>query len=228
MLADAGAAVAVTARRADKLAETASLIEAAGGRAVTAAMDVTDQASVKAAFAAAEAALGPVSVLINNAGIARPALALKMDPADWDAVVDTNLTGAWRVAQEAARRMAAAGSGGAIVNIASVIGQRQMGGQAAYAAAKAGLIQVTKTLAMELARHRIRVNALAPGYVETEMNRDYFATDAGKRMIQRIPQGRLGRLEDLDGPLLLLASDASAYMTGAVVSVDGGHLVSSL
>ena len=228
VLAKAGALVAIGARRADKLAETKSMIEDAGGKVQTMAMDVTDPASVTAAFAVAEEALGPISILINNAGLTRPALGLKMDEADWNMVIDTNLNGVWRVAQEAARRMVEAKIGGTIINLASIIGQRQMTGQASYAAAKAGVIQITKTLAMELARHNIRVNALAPGFIETDMNRDYFATDAGQRMIASIPQRRHGRLDDLDGPLLLLASEASAYMTGAVVTIDGGHMVNSL
>ena len=228
VLAAAGAAVALTARRTDRLGEAVAGIEAAGGRAVAAAMDVTDRASVEAAFDAVEAALGPATVLVNNAGIASPAPALEVEEDDWDAVVQTNLSGAWRVAQEAARRMVRAGTGGAIVNIASIVGQRQIAGLVSYAAAKAGLIQVTKILALELAGHGIRVNALAPGYVETDMNREFFRAEAGQRIVKRIPQRRLGAPEDLDGPLLLLASDASRYMTGAVVAVDGGHLVSSL
>ena len=228
VLSQAGAKVALTARRVDRLQSAAAEVEAAGGRAACAAMDVTVRTSVAAAFDDLEAALGPITVLVNNAGIAATAPALEVEPDDWDAVVDTNLSGAWWVAQEAARRMVKSGTGGSIINIASIVGQRQAGGLVSYAAAKSGLIQVTKTMALELARHNVRVNALAPGYVGTEMNKEFFDSDPGQRLIRRIPQRRLGALADLDGPLLLLASDASAYMTGSVVNVDGGHMVSAL
>ena len=136
--------------------------------------------------------------------------------------------GAWTVAQAAAKRMAEAESGGVIVNIASVLGLRVSKGVVPYAVSKAGLIQMTKALALEWARHDIRVNALAPGYVETDLTRDYLATEAGRTLMTRIPQRRPAEMAELDGPLLLLASDASSYMTGSVVAVDGGHLVSSL
>jgi len=227
-LAGAGARVAVAARGEDGLAATAAAVEAAGGTAQPVAMDVTDADSIAAAFDAAEAALGPVDLLVNNAGVAVTKPFLDCDEADWDRVVDTNLKGAWLVAREAARRMADRGTGGVIVNIASILGIRVAGGVPAYCASKAGMIHLTKAMALELARHRIRVNALAPGYIETELNRDFFASPAGQALIKRIPQRRLGQPGDLDGTLLLLASDASAYMTGAVVAVDGGHLVSSL
>ena len=227
-LAGAGAKVVAAARRMDRLEEVAADIEAAGGRAAAVALDVTDGASVRAAFTAAEKALGPVTVLVNNAGVVVTKPVLEHHEADWDRVLDTNLKGAGLVAQEAARRMVRAGEGGSIINIASILGQRVAGGVAAYAASKAGLIQITRSLALELAQHCIRVNALAPGYVETKLNRDFFASEAGQRMIKHIPQRRLGRMSDLDGPLLLLASDASRYMTGTVITVDGGHMVSSL
>jgi NAD(P)-dependent dehydrogenase (short-subunit alcohol dehydrogenase family) len=191
-------------------------------------MDVTQPASVQAAFDAAAEALGPVSVVINNAGIAvsRPALELTED--DWTGLVDVNLNGAWRVAQAAARHFIAHGTSGAIVNIASILGQRVASHVAPYAAAKAGLLHLTRALALEWARHGIRVNALAPGYIATDLNREFFASPAGEALIKRVPQRRLGQPQDLDGPLLLLASDASAFMTGSVIDVDGGHLASSL
>jgi len=141
--------------------------------------------------------------------------------------MDTNLKGAWLVAQEAARRMVEAG-GGNIINIASILGLRVIGGVSAYCASKAGLIHLTKAMALELGPHGVRVNTLAPGYIETDLNRDFFASNAGRSLIERIPHRRLGQLEDLDGSLLLLASDASRYMTGTVVTVDGGHTISSL
>ena len=227
VLAGAGASVVAAARRTELLEEVAAEIGTAGAAAATVALDVTDGAAVKAAFDDAEKALGPIDVLINNAGVAMTKPALETDEADWDHVLDTNLKGAWMVASEAARRMAD-GGGGNIVNIGSIVAERVAGGLSAYAASKAGLIQLTRSLAVELARHSIRVNALAPGYIETDINRAYFATDAGLRMIKRIPQRRVGRPGDLDGALLLLASEASAFMTGTVITVDGGHTVSAL
>ncbi len=226
VLSAAGACVTVAARRESALADTVARI-GSGAEAHAVPMDVTDPASVAAAFAAAEARFGPVTVVINNAGITSTGPALDMGEADWSLVIDTNLRGSWLVAQHAARGMAA-GGGGSIVNIASILGLRVTGGVAPYAVSKAGVVQMTKALALEWARHRIRVNALAPGYIETELNDAFFATDAGKALIRRVPQRRLGELHELDGPLLLLASDAGSFMTGSVVTVDGGHLVSGL
>ena len=224
-LANAGAAVIVAARRRTLLEELVGEILATGGRATAVDMDVTDGASIAAAFAGAP---GPIDVVVNNAGISIVQPPLDLDEAGWDAVVNTNLRGAWLVAQAAARALVAAQRPGRIVNIASIVGLRPIGHLAPYAAAKAGLIHLTRTLAMEWARHRIQVNAIAPGYVETDLNRDFWDSPAGKRVIERIPQRRLGRLTDLDGPLLLLASDAGAFMTGSVLVVDGGHTVASL
>ena len=228
VLAAAGARVCAAARRMHKVTETVAGIEAAGGRAFGVQMDVTDAGSVTAAFGLIEEQAGPVTVVVNNAGIASSKLALDLDEGDWDRVLETNLKGAWTVAQTAARRMAEKETGGVIVNIASVLGLRVSKGVVPYAVSKAGLIQMTKALALELAPHCIRVNALAPGYVETDLTRDYLASDAGKKLLKRIPQRRPAQMEELSGPLLLLASDASSYMTGAVLAVDGGHLVSSL
>ena len=227
-LARHGARVLLAARRTEHLAEVESSIRSEGGEAQWVHLDVTESASVAGAFDAAEAAFGTVTILVNNAGvaIAKPALALEV--SQWDQVVDTNLKGAWLVATEAARRMVAAGRGGSIINIASIVGLRVAGGLSSYAASKAGLVHLTRSLALELARHDIRVNRLAPGYILTDINTEFFSTPAGESMIKRIPQRRLGSPRDLDGVLLLLASDASAYMTGSVVTVDGGHLHSSL
>jgi NAD(P)-dependent dehydrogenase (short-subunit alcohol dehydrogenase family) len=228
-LAAAGAAVAVAARREDRLGALVRDIASAGGRAVAVPMDVTDGASVTAGFEAAAAALGgPIVVTVNNAGVSLPKPSLDLGEADWDQVVDTNLRGAWLVAQAAARRLVAAKRAGRIVNIASIVGLRPIGQLAPYAAAKAGLVHLTRTLAMEWARHGIQVNAIAPGYVETDLNREFWTTPAGRRLVERIPQRRLGRPQDLDGALLLLASDAGAFMTGSVIVVDGGHAVASL
>ncbi|QCN94505.1 glucose 1-dehydrogenase [Azospirillum argentinense] len=228
VLAAAGARVALAARRRESLDAAMSEIEAAGGQAIAVPLDVTDAASVRNGVREAAGALGGLDILVNNAGatVAKPALDYAEE--EWDRVIDTNLKGAFLTAQETARVMREQGRGGSIVNIASILGLRVAGHVVAYTASKAGLVQMTQALALEWARYGIRVNALAPGYMETDLNRDFLATDAGQALIRRVPQRRLGRLADLDGPLLLLCSDASAYMTGAVVPVDGGHLVSTL
>jgi NAD(P)-dependent dehydrogenase (short-subunit alcohol dehydrogenase family) len=225
VLAAAGAKVAVAARRADRVA---SVAEAQGGTAVPVELDVTRRSSVTHAVTEATAALGRLDILVNNAGVTATSSFLDLDEEAWDRVIDTNLKGAFAVAQEAARRMKEQGTGGAIVNIASILGLRVAGHVSPYVASKAGLVQLTKAMALELARHGIRVNALCPGYMETDLNREFFASDAGQALIRRIPQRRLGRPAELDGPLLLLCSDAAAYMTGSTLVVDGGHLVSSL
>ncbi|MBK3798369.1 glucose 1-dehydrogenase [Azospirillum brasilense] len=228
VLAAAGARVALAARRRESLDAAVAEIEAAGGQAIAVPLDVTDAASVRTGVREAAGALGGLDILVNNAGatVAKPALDYAEE--EWDRVIDTNLKGAFLTAQETARVMREQGRGGSIVNIASILGLRVAGHVVAYTASKAGLVQMTQALALEWARYGIRVNALAPGYMETDLNRDFLATDAGQALIRRVPQRRLGRLADLDGPLLLLCSDASAYMTGAVVPVDGGHLVSTL
>jgi NAD(P)-dependent dehydrogenase (short-subunit alcohol dehydrogenase family) len=228
VLAAAGASVTVAARRETALAETVDSMRASGAQAQAVRMDVTDAGSIERAFAEAELRFGPVGVLINNAGVTITRAAVDVAETDWTNVIDTNLKGAWLVAQHAARRMIHHAKGGSIVNIASILGLRVAGGVAPYAISKAGVVQMTKALALEWARHGIRVNALAPGYIETELNDAFFGSDAGKALIRRIPQRRLGEAKELDGPLLLLASDAGSYMTGSVVAVDGGHLVSGL
>lgn len=227
-LARCGASVAVAARRLDRLESLVARIATDGGKAVAVPLDVTDTASVALAFEQAAGTLGAPDIVVNNAGIAQTKAALELSDEDWRRVMDTNLDGAWRVAQAAARSMAASGKGGSIINIASILGLRVATHLIAYTAAKAALIQATRALALEWARYGIRVNAIAPGYVETEINQGFFATEAGKAMVKRVPQRRIGLASDLDGALLLLASGAGSYMTGSVVVVDGGHLVNSL
>lgn len=221
VLCRAGAEVTLAARRLDKVQDAAQELCDRGHRAQAAALDVTDAPSIAAVFATA-----PYDVVINNAGISGAGAALDMEMSDFQSVIDTNLTGVFAVAQAAARGME--GRGGSIINIASILGLRVAGHVAAYAASKAGVVQLTKVLALEWARHDVRVNALCPGYIETPINSAFFATEAGQALIRRIPRRRLGQLGDLDAPLLMLASDVSAYMTGSVIAVDGGHLVSSL
>lgn len=222
-LAGAGAKVALAARSLDSLRGVADEIMAKGGTAAPFALDVTDAASIRNAVEAAEERLGPVSVVINNSGVATTQPVLKMEERDWDAVMDVNLKGVWLVAREVGRRMVDRGQGGNIVNIASIASVKVLGRLAAYCASKAGVAQLTRSMAVELARHDIRVNALAPGYIETDMNRDFFASPAGETLIKQIPQRRIGQPEDLDGALLLLASQASRFMTGSMIVVDGGH-----
>ncbi|MGR4862132.1 SDR family NAD(P)-dependent oxidoreductase [Caulobacter sp. LARHSG274] len=227
VLADRGATVIAAARREAALEAVAAEIAGANGRCHPVVMDVTDADSVAAGIARGTALAGPIDIVVNNAGVAQTQAAIDLSPADWRGAIEPNLTGAFLVAQAAARAMRDSG-GGTIVNVASILGERVSKGLAAYAASKAGLIQLTKALALEWASLGVRINALAPGYVETDLNRAFFATEAGARLVARIPQRRLGQLSDLDGPLLLLCSDASRYMTGAVIAVDGGHLVSGL
>ena len=227
MLAAEGAQVVVAARRLERLDALVEQIQAAGGSAQALAMDVASRASVQAAFDALQGQ-GPLDIVVNNAGVTVTRSALAQTEQDWDAVLDTNLKGVWQVATEAARRWVEAKRPGCIINIASILGERVAGSVAPYAISKAGIVQMTKALALEFARHDIRVNALAPGYVETDLNRDFLASEAGQRLRARIPQRAFAQPGDLDGALLLLASDAGRRMTGAVVPVDGGHLVSSL
>src|SRR5713226_1248939 len=228
VLALAGAKVALAARRADRLAELARVIEARGGQCLALACDVTKQDNIAAAIAAAEERLGPLSILVNNAGVVVSKPLFEHSEEDWDYVVDTNLKGAWLAAREFAHHLVELNRPGRIINIASVLGFRTIGRVPAYCTVKAGLIHLTHVLAMELARHKILVNALAPGYVETDFNRAFFQTEAGKRLIARIPMKRIAQPPDLDGALLFLASPASAYVTGAVISVDGGHGVAAI
>jgi 3-oxoacyl-[acyl-carrier protein] reductase len=225
VLAGNGASVVLVARRSDRLAGVKARIEQAGGRAATVEADVRDRAAMAAAFEAAEKAFGTVTILVNNAGVAHAGRAVELAEEEWRRVLSTNLDAVFYCSQEAARRMLAAGKSGAIVNIASVLGLGVNKGVVAYATAKAGVIQLTKALALELAFKGIRVNAIAPGWITTELNRDYLESERGKALTREIPVGRFGQERDLDGPLLLLVSDAGRFVTGATIVVDGGQSV---
>lgn len=228
-LAQAGAEVVLAARRTDRIKAEADRLCAAGYKAHCVVMDVISAASVQAALAEAETLTGGViDILVNNAGVSGNSFFLNLEEKEWDFVVDTNLKGPYLVAREMAKRLVAAKQPGSIINIASILGFRVAAVLAPYCASKAGVIHLTKAMALELARYGIRVNAIAPGYIETEINAGYFDTEPGQKMVARIPMRRLGEKSDLDGPLLLLASDAGRYMTGSVVEVDGGHLCSTL
>lgn len=225
LLSRRGAHVVLAARRIEALEELRDEIRRAGGTALAIRMDVADVAGIQAAMAE----LAPAAdILVNNAGLSGSSMAADMPAEEWDCVFDVNLRGAFLTAQQFAGRLREEKRPGAIANVASILGLRVAGGVAAYAASKAGLVQLTKALALEWARYGIRVNALCPGYIETDLNRTFFESQAGKDLVKRIPQRRLGRPGELDAALLLLVSDESSYITGSSLVVDGGHLVSTL
>jgi 3-oxoacyl-[acyl-carrier protein] reductase len=225
VLAREGAAVALVARRVDRLAAVRERIEKAGGRAVAIGADVLDRKAMNRAFDEAEKAFGTVTILVNNAGVAHANRAVDLPEEEWRRVVGTNLDAVFFWAQEAAHRMLAAGKGGAIVNISSVLGFGVSKGTAAYAVAKAGVIQLTKALGLELAYRGIRVNAIAPGWIVTDLNREYLLSEQGAAIKREIPVGRFGEERDLDGALLLLVSDAGRFIAGTTLVVDGGQMV---
>ena len=225
VLAGSGAAVVLVARRADRLEALKARIGKNGGRAIAVQADVRERAAMGAAFDAAERQFGTVTILVNNAGVAHAGRAVELAEEEWRRVLSTDLDAVFYWSQEAARRMLAAGTGGAIVNIASVLGIGVDKGVAAYATAKAGVIQLTKALALELGFNGIRVNAIAPGWIVTELNRDYLSSEKGRALTRQIPVGRFGEERDLDGALLLLASDAGRFITGATIVADGGQSV---
>jgi 3-oxoacyl-[acyl-carrier protein] reductase len=224
VLAANGARIALVARRMDKLKEAQAKIEKAGGTAIAVAADVLDRAQMNRAFDEAEKAFGTVTILVNNAGVAHSTRAVELSGEEWRRVVGTNLDAVFFLAQEGARRMLAAKAKGSIVNIASVLGFGVSKGTIAYATAKAGVIQMTKALGLELAFRGVRVNAIAPGWFITDINRDYL-TGPGAGLTRDIPVGHFGREGDLDGALLLLASDAGSYIAGATIVCDGGQMV---
>ncbi len=225
VLAENGAAVALVARRAERLDSLRRKIEAAGGRAVAIEADVLDRAAMVRAFDAAEQAFGTVTVLVNNAGISHADRAVEMAEEKWRRVLSTNLDAVFYWAQEGARRMLAAKKRGAIINIASVLGFGVAKGVVAYTTAKAAVVQLTKAMGLELAFKGVRVNAIAPGWFDTEINHEYLASEEGRKLVREIPVGRFGADGDLDGALLLLASEAGRYIAGETIVVDGGQRV---
>ena len=222
-LAAAGARVALVARRLDRIQALAAEIESAGGAALPVQLDVTDRVAIPAAFDAVQRRFGVVDVVVNNAGMAEPMLFLKTDEGALERTMATNFSAPWHIAAEAARRLITAGRPGSIINVASVLALGTAPGYSAYSASKGALVQMTRALALEFVRHRIRVNALAPGWFVSEMNAEYFASEKGKAYVQRMPPGRTGELTELIGPTLLLASEAGSYVNGVVLLVDGAH-----
>lgn len=225
VLAANGAKVALVARRKDRLDALCERIAAEGGAAIAVEADVLDRAAMLRAFDAAEAAFGTATILINNAGAAQGVRALDMTGEEWRRILSLDLDSVFFWSQEGARRMLAAGKTGAIVNVASVLAFGVSKGVAAYAVAKAGVVQLTKALSLELAFKGVRVNAIAPGWFVTEMNDDYLMGEAGAKLKREIPMGRFGEQGDLDGALLLLVSEAGRYISGATIVVDGGQSV---
>jgi NAD(P)-dependent dehydrogenase (short-subunit alcohol dehydrogenase family) len=230
VLANEGATVILAARRTDKLATAVDAIREAGGKAFAIPMDVSNAESVANAFATIQSEHGGVDILVNNAGVADdPKKFLDTTEEDWNWVMETNLTGAWRVARAAALQMNSNNTAGSIINIGSIYGLHTGVMKVAYNVSKVGVVQLTKSMAMELCRKNIRVNALCPGWFVTEINDSYFSSESGQRYIQGFPSKRLGKMEDLSVPLLLLASNsAGAYMNGTTLTVDGGLIESPI
>jgi len=228
ILAQAGCKVILVARNEKKLKELQETIANNGGQAEYIVLDVTDHKASNQAIDNLVSHHGVPTILVNNAGIATGGSFLDTTQDELQSVIDVNQTGAWHIAKATCQHMVTAEQPGSVINIASILGLDVMKGVSGYAVSKAAILQMTKIMALELARHNIRVNAIAPGYFETDMNRDFLNSDAGKQLIKRVPMRRSGQFEDLDGALLLLASDKSAFMTGTIVPVDGGHLVAGL
>lgn len=220
-LAEAGANIIVAARRQERLAELVKEIETQGGKALAVSMDVTNKDSIQSAYNQAESTFGTVDVIVNNAGVADAKNFLKIDDESLDFVMDTNFKGVWHVAQEGAKRLVAADKPGSIINIASVLGITAKYGQSAYCASKGAVVQLSRSMALDLMPNNIRVNAIAPGWFKTEINTAYFDSPAGQEYVTRMPAKRLGKLEELVGPVILLASDAGSFITGTVLPVDG-------
>lgn len=222
ILSGAGATVALTARRTDRLEALAGSIAAAGGKAITVRLDVNDQANIDAAFAEITSQLGGVDILVNNSGVSKQARLTETTPEDFDFVMNTNVKGAFFVAQAAAKDMIARKAQGRIINIASVAGLRVMSQLSVYCMSKAAVVQMTKAMALEWARYGINTNAICPGYIETEINRDHWSTPGGQKLIEMLPRRRVGEPQDLDGLLLLLASAEARFINGAIIAADDG------
>lgn len=225
VLAEAGAKVVCVARRLERVEAVAAGIRENGGEALACVMDVTDCESIKQAFDAAEREFGKIDVLVNNAGLSDPAPFEEMTRTQWTSLLDANLSGPFFVAQEMARRLIAVGQAGTIINIASILGHVARQCFLNYGTTKAAVIHMTQYMALDLMPHSIRVNAIAPGFFPSEMTNPFYESEAGQKEIAGLPPKRLGRHEELDGPLLLLASEASSYMSGSVVTVDSGHSI---
>jgi NAD(P)-dependent dehydrogenase (short-subunit alcohol dehydrogenase family) len=225
VLAQAGASVAVAARRVDRIQAVAQAIVDKGGKAIACEIDVANRASINKAFDAIEDKLGTVDIVVNNAGLSSPAPFPEMSEEQWSSVLDVNLSGPYHVSQEMARRLIAKKRQGSIINIASILGKLAKDNFINYGATKGALIHLTEYMALDLLPHGIRVNALAPGYFPSEMTNPFFESEVGKKEVAALPPKRLGRLEELDGPLLLLASEASSYINGTTLTVDYAHSV---
>ncbi|MCL4132264.1 UNVERIFIED_CONTAM: hypothetical protein GTU68_050361 [Idotea baltica] len=227
-LAEAGCTVVLAARRKNKLDALAAAINANGGTAHVLQLDVQDREATTERIAQMPSDIGVADILINNAGIARAARFLDASPEDTETVFSINQSAVWHISQTVCQQMIDAGKPGSVINIASILGLNVLPGVGSYAVSKAAVVQMTKQMALELARYKIRVNAIAPGYFDTEINDGFLNSEAGQKIVKRVPARRIGELEDLTGILLLLASNKSTYMTGSIIPVDGGHLVAGL
>jgi NAD(P)-dependent dehydrogenase (short-subunit alcohol dehydrogenase family) len=232
-LSNAGAAVVLASRRVEKLKELRAQIEGSGGDAHVVELDVTDHDSIKAAVARAETEVGSIDILVNNSGVSTTQRLQDVEEADYDFVFDTNVKGAFFVAQEVAKRMlaravgAAPGTflGGRIVNIASAAGLRVLPKIGVYCMSKAAVVQMTRAMAVEWGRFGINVNALCPGYIDTEINHHHWATEQGHKLIQMTPRKRLGEVADLDAALVMLCAKESHFINGAVIAADDGFSI---
>jgi NAD(P)-dependent dehydrogenase (short-subunit alcohol dehydrogenase family) len=227
ILAEAGSTVVLAARRTERLKELRAEIESDGGAAHMVSLDVTDYASIKSAIAHAETEAGPIDILVNNSGVSTTQRLVDVTPDDYDFMMDTNTKGSFFVAQEVAKRMilrskAEPNRPFRIINIASVAGLRVLSQIGVYCMSKSAVVQMTKAMALEWGRYGINVNAICPGYIETEINREYFQGEGGRKLIDMLPRKRVGQPEDLDGLLLLLAADESRFINGAIMTVDDG------
>jgi len=225
VLAAAGAHVIVTARRTEKLEALVSEIQAGGGTASARALDVSSPQQISAVVDSLGAEVGDIDVLVNNAGMNIEGLAVDVTPETYDLVMNTNLRGAYFVAVEVARRMIERGQGGSIINIASVSGEVAMPALSLYCMSKSAVAMMTRVMAREWARHKINVNALSPGYIETELNDEWFASEGGKQQIKSWPRRRLMEPQSLDGMLLFLASEEGAFTTGSILKIDDGQYI---